>query len=93
MVTAPYQAPTTRQIDVLISNSAKRKAVQVRALWPDGTSPYGSGAGWAVAVDRRGGLRTWQPLTIPFSARSSAQYLETIDSELASQCGFRKVKR
>ena len=35
MVTTPYQAPTTRQIDVLISNTAKRKAVQVRALWPD----------------------------------------------------------
>jgi hypothetical protein len=46
-----------------------------------------------VPVDRRGGLRTWQPLTIPFSARDSALYVETIDSELASQCGSWKVKR
>jgi hypothetical protein len=90
MVTTPYQAPTTRQIDVPISNTAKRKAVRVCALWPDEPAMLPD---TLVPVDRRGGLRTWQPLTIPFSARDSALYVETIDSELASQCGSWKVKR
>ena len=45
--------------DCLASRYARHRDHRLRAAIGGVTSPCGSGAGWAVAVDRRGGCAAW----------------------------------